>query len=310
MTPDDAFLQAILEDPDDDTPRLVYADWLDEHGQPERADFIRVQCELAWLKGVERPDSKTQARMAALATREAFLFRSHRDSWSQPLPKWARGWYGFERGFVTTVSALAEEFLQHGADLFRVAPVQHLAVEFAAGRVAALAASPLLTALRSLLLGNQSVDDDASRALAASAHLANLTLLNLDNNQITRSGARELAASPHLQRLVRLQLAGNMLGQEGAVVLAAALSLPSLAVLDLPRNGIGNAGTVALAGAARLAGLNALHLQSNGIGEEGARALAHSPYLGDLQVLSLGNNPINARGVRALQTRFGSRVHL
>jgi uncharacterized protein (TIGR02996 family) len=43
MSHDEAFLQAIIESPDDDAPRLVYADWLDEHGQPVRADFIRVQ---------------------------------------------------------------------------------------------------------------------------------------------------------------------------------------------------------------------------------------------------------------------------
>jgi len=42
-----ALLDAIRAAPDDDAPRLVYADWLDEHGQPERAEFIRVQCELA-----------------------------------------------------------------------------------------------------------------------------------------------------------------------------------------------------------------------------------------------------------------------
>ena len=33
----DAFLQAIREAPEDDTPRLVYSDWLDEHGDPARA---------------------------------------------------------------------------------------------------------------------------------------------------------------------------------------------------------------------------------------------------------------------------------
>ncbi len=44
-----AFLRAIADNPDDDLPRLVYADWLDEHGEPERAEFIRVQCELARL---------------------------------------------------------------------------------------------------------------------------------------------------------------------------------------------------------------------------------------------------------------------
>ena len=46
-----AFLQSIIAAPDDDAPRLVYADWLEEHGgEPERAEFIRVQCELARTK--------------------------------------------------------------------------------------------------------------------------------------------------------------------------------------------------------------------------------------------------------------------
>jgi uncharacterized protein (TIGR02996 family) len=47
-----AFLRAILADPSDDGPRLVYADWLDERGQAARAEFIRVQCELA--KGCDK----------------------------------------------------------------------------------------------------------------------------------------------------------------------------------------------------------------------------------------------------------------
>lgn len=41
-----AFLDAIIREPDDDTTRLVFADFLDEHGEPDRAEFIRVQCEL------------------------------------------------------------------------------------------------------------------------------------------------------------------------------------------------------------------------------------------------------------------------
>ncbi len=41
---DHEFLKAIVEAPDDVAPRLVYADWLDEIGDP-RGEFIRVQCE-------------------------------------------------------------------------------------------------------------------------------------------------------------------------------------------------------------------------------------------------------------------------
>ena len=39
---DDAFLEAIRAAPEDDTPRLVYADWLDDHGQGERAEPDRL----------------------------------------------------------------------------------------------------------------------------------------------------------------------------------------------------------------------------------------------------------------------------
>ncbi len=46
MTDVEALLKAILADPDDNTVRLIYADAIEET-QPERAEFIRVQIELA-----------------------------------------------------------------------------------------------------------------------------------------------------------------------------------------------------------------------------------------------------------------------
>src|SRR5213078_3097387 len=62
MTVAAALLAAIRQAPADDAPRLVYADWLDEHGQPERAEFIRVQIEadreLAALSGSARVDEE------------------------------------------------------------------------------------------------------------------------------------------------------------------------------------------------------------------------------------------------------------
>lgn len=39
-------LNAVLSDPDDDALRLIYADWLEENGEEEQAEFIRIQCEL------------------------------------------------------------------------------------------------------------------------------------------------------------------------------------------------------------------------------------------------------------------------
>jgi|SRR5579883_697815 len=46
MSDESALLAAIFAYPDEDTPRLIYADWLEEHGQPERAEFIRLQITL------------------------------------------------------------------------------------------------------------------------------------------------------------------------------------------------------------------------------------------------------------------------
>ncbi len=40
MDSDEAFLQAIAETPDDDAPRLIYADWLDDHGQGDPAGRV------------------------------------------------------------------------------------------------------------------------------------------------------------------------------------------------------------------------------------------------------------------------------
>lgn len=54
MTERDALYRAILQHPDDDTPRLVFADYLDENGEADRASFIRTQVELARIKATIR----------------------------------------------------------------------------------------------------------------------------------------------------------------------------------------------------------------------------------------------------------------
>ena len=46
MTDGERLHRRILECPEDDAPRLIYSDWLEENGEEERAKFIRVQIEL------------------------------------------------------------------------------------------------------------------------------------------------------------------------------------------------------------------------------------------------------------------------
>src|SRR4051794_22790595 len=66
----DAFLQALRDDPDDDTTRRVYADWLEEQDDPTcrlQADFIRIDLELAAMTGPRRARRQLVERRRKLA---------------------------------------------------------------------------------------------------------------------------------------------------------------------------------------------------------------------------------------------------
>jgi uncharacterized protein (TIGR02996 family) len=63
MTNDEALLQAIIEDPENDTPRLIYADWLEERGDP-RAAYLRAEVELAALAPDAPEHAEAERRLA------------------------------------------------------------------------------------------------------------------------------------------------------------------------------------------------------------------------------------------------------
>ncbi len=75
MSDREAFVAAIAANPADDLPRLVFADWLDEHGDPERAEFIRTQIRWHHADTVERK---------ALDARAGELLREHWMTWFGP----------------------------------------------------------------------------------------------------------------------------------------------------------------------------------------------------------------------------------
>lgn len=73
MTKEDAFIWTILANPDDETSRLVYADWLEEHGDA-RGEVIRGSCKIAGL-----PEGDPHRRNLVEIIRE--LREQHRDEW-------------------------------------------------------------------------------------------------------------------------------------------------------------------------------------------------------------------------------------
>lgn len=128
MTDYDALYAAILDRPEDDTPRLVLADWCDDHGDPERAEFIRVQMELA--RGDE-----LHWRMNPLRFRTADILDKHAVTWAAPLDVCGFEEYGevvirhhphlphgrrptakFRRGFVSEVRLSLAAFMGEGCD--------------------------------------------------------------------------------------------------------------------------------------------------------------------------------------------------
>ena len=92
----EAFLRTARLDPDDDTPRLILADYLEENGEADRAEFIRVQCQLAaWV-----PEARERM---ALQRRERELLAGHRDEWLGPFAGWGQGHTRFRRGMIEAI---------------------------------------------------------------------------------------------------------------------------------------------------------------------------------------------------------------
>src|SRR6516165_11312929 len=99
MSDADHFLWAILDNPDEDGPRLAFADWLAGHGESAHAELIRLQCALA-----ARPEADELWLEQKL--REEELWPALRDRWKDAFEEleWHRsakpiGVEEFRRGF-------------------------------------------------------------------------------------------------------------------------------------------------------------------------------------------------------------------
>src|SRR5262249_8029086 len=97
------FLRAIIDDPASDMHRLVYADWLEERGDPERAEFIRVQCELAeWQGYSETCTCAGIDEYHSLRRRELELLHQHGPEWADELwPAKNYSWHPIEGGCLS-----------------------------------------------------------------------------------------------------------------------------------------------------------------------------------------------------------------
>lgn len=281
MTHDEAFILAIRESPDDDAPRLIYADWLEENGQADRAEFIRVQCRLAQT-------AKSSPKHTLLLAHTEDLLRANWEQWVGPLreivgpwrDRYGEGWLAeqyhpqalrrFHRGFVFGISLAADSFLRQVRRVRYLIPQLNCLSLWGAGqRGQALANTPELKGLLTLSFGDYY---DAF---------------------LTASDAAALAASPYLNGLSSLLLGRNSLGDEGVEALIQAPWLVSVTWLDLTDNGLSDRAARALAESPYLANLQFLWLRRNSLSRAGIDALTSSPNLGRVTRLEYDPPPEN-----------------
>src|SRR5688572_21228634 len=165
----DAFLQSIIETPDDDAPRLVYADWLEDNGDPVRAEFIRLQC--------RHPDTdEADPAWHEASGRISLLEEVYGKNWQPEIPVEVRHALCYRRGFVSILERSCESFLANPAEFDHLGPIEGLCC-------------------------TDIEDHDDEEAFAALPYLARLRWLTVTAGPF---GVMSLARSPHLSRLEEL----------------------------------------------------------------------------------------------------------
>ncbi|MBA4186484.1 MAG: hypothetical protein C0467_00555 [Planctomycetaceae bacterium] len=270
-------LAAVCADPDDNTARLAYADFLEGHGEPERAEFIRLQIELAQLPAWDR-------KAKLLRFRERLLLVRHGEDWRKELPELGGvEWGKFERGFVAEVILESLKVATKRFDVILAAsPVTGIQVNSLDG-ITAKPPEPHRW-LRSLRLGGP--------ACAVPGFIA------------------QIVNSHWVATLTRFEVSGTVLATDLAVI-AGANRLSQLQELHLTQGSSSDAGIAAVAKSENLANLRVLKLPPYNLGTfatdppitvAGIKCLAASPHLTNLTTLDLGNQRFTDDGVRAILT--------
>ncbi|MFO0880536.1 MAG: TIGR02996 domain-containing protein [Gemmataceae bacterium] len=284
-TTEEAFLRDILDHPEDEAPRLIFADWLEETGGPAeqaRATFIRVQMELARLSPQETPPR-------ALTTQEKKLWSAHREAWlaSFPAKMQTRRDLRFRRGFFEELALPPTLWARNADRLFATNPLFRLAHPGKLDRNAASAmvVLPQMARIRVLVLARCVLDEP-------------LKTLEI------------LFSTPFFSGVTTLLWSDATMGSRELAVLLASPLLPRLHELDLSRTEVGTRGIEALAASEQAGQLRILRLAGASLADADVRRLIESASLAGLEQLDLRGVALSAATQASLRARFDGRVLL
>ena len=225
------FWQEILARPQEDAPRLSYADWLCRRQNP-LGEFIRLQCDLA---------RTADAPPADMEVRQLELWHRHQGDWTATLADQVQ-WCSFRRGFVEEVALTTDQIRAHADDLFRRAPLHDLHLE------------------------PTDLDLDGIPSVPALGHTV---FLDLSAHPLGDAGAARLSRAPFLVHVHGLNLSGCGIGDAGLQALGESPYLGRLRELYLCDNGISDPGVRQFVVSAVPERLNTLYLRENPVSEEG-----------------------------------------
>ncbi|MBY0513340.1 MAG: TIGR02996 domain-containing protein [Gemmataceae bacterium] len=286
MDVEEGLLAAITAHPTEDTPRLVYADWLEENGQPVRAEFIRVQCA---VKHLEELPAEKQRPHVHLWRRNQELLDHHRRDLLGPLGDDLTYFDAvFDRGFLTQLTVSLPLFLKHAAAIRALRPLPRIRVNGAGGvQFRVLHECPDLAVVETLNVSPSSDEEPPGQGLAFA-----------------------LAHSPHLTRLEVLEMEGCDIADEGLLLVAQSQALPALIELDVSRNDVTVQGVEWLIASRLWPRLRRVVLGGNPLGDEAAEVLADAADASRLENLNLRFTGIGPFGHRLLLNKYGGRVDL
>ncbi len=299
MSTEVGLLAAIWDSPHDDLPRLVYADFLEETCDPvsaARAEFIRVQCELARLDEYDE-------RWDKLHKRERALWKQHAAAWRKRLPAKLRE-AEFGRGFVVPEERKLKisAFLKLTPESTAAAPTWSCKIDDSTRDAEPVAANDALLRFDSVKFWTGITGSGAERVLA-SEKLRNVASLSLGSTDEWLKGLSALADNPSVCHLSSLDVYSG-LNDDHIKILGTGAAFATLRTLSAYSHTISATGITSLFQSRSLVNLRHLTLPC-WYGDEGAKAIAKSKPAFRLRTLSMYGNCMSDEGVSMLANWSG-----